>query len=377
VARNPAAERLSIVYGDLSMSAFVPIRRAFTLIELLVVVAIIGILIALLLPAIQSAREAARRAQCVNNMRQIGLALHNFHDAHNQFPTNQTGPGRNGGSGLGKGYFSWMAEILPFMEQQTLSKSIDLRINMADTAQSPTIGAAHTNAQAAATVVPSFLCPSDTYADSLAMGSARPAPSNYAANVGWPHMSSGIDGKRQTPAKHNGAIGLTNPSQPASWHVPRIAGKDFTDGLSNTVMVAERMVSSAQGDEPIGDPRSLMFCAGGVDTVRTLDRYYLTCGSARAADADYSSQIGRAWISGWGAAGNIYMQVLPINTRNCHLDGGEFDGSVLITPSSRHPGGVNALLGDGRVTFVTNEIDMPVWWAAGSRNGRETVAAEF
>jgi len=348
-------------------------RCGFTLIELLVVIAIIAILIALLLPAVQAVRESARRSQCSNNLKQLGLALHSFHGAMGHFPVNQTGPGApDGRGGHGKGYFSWLAELLPYIEQQPLAKSIDYRINNADTPFDGTIGRTHRNAAAAAVPVALFLCPSDSYRDSEAMGSARPAPSNYAANIGWPPMCTGIDGTRPVPAKHNGAIGLSHPANPASWHVSRVRVGDFTDGLSNTVMAAERLISSIEGEEFVGaDPRTLMFCAGGTTTVRSLDKYFLNCGAAKTPDPGYSQTIGRAWISGWGLAGNIYMQVLPINTRHCHLAGGEFDGTVLITPSSRHPGGAQALMGDGRVVFVSNDVDMRVWWAAGSRNGRD------
>ena len=89
----------------------------------------------------------------------------------------------------------------------------------------------------------------------------------------------------------------------------------------------------------------------------------------------FSKTLGRAWISGWTLVGNTYMHVMPINNRHCHIYGGEDDGTNLVTPGSHHPGGVNALLSDGAVTFVSESIDQVIWWSVGSRNGGETVAS--
>ena len=157
-------------------------RLAFTLVELLVVIAVIGILVALLLPAVQAAREAARRTQCVNNLKQIGLGLHNYHTTFNVFPPTTTGAEAHGGQ-CGSGFYSWLALLLPFVEQSTLHDAIDFRRPMMDTCsqmsssdyQALTISAAHPNARAAATIVPLFLCPSDFYRMTPVMGTANPA----------------------------------------------------------------------------------------------------------------------------------------------------------------------------------------------------------
>ena len=166
--------------------------KGFTLVELLVVIAIIGILIALLLPAVQAAREAARRTQCLNNLKQIGIALHEYHDTHQVFPISTTGSLMQNGQ-CGSGFYSWLAMILPFVEQGNLYNSINFNIGMMDTCsfnsssdyQVLTISANHPNAQAAATPIPGYLCPSDVFEQTPVMGTAYPAPGSYAGNVGW------------------------------------------------------------------------------------------------------------------------------------------------------------------------------------------------
>ncbi len=181
-------------------------RYAFTLVELLVVIAIMGILFALLLPAIQTARETARRMTCVNNLKQIGVALSNYHDVYGHVPITQTGPGKpDGKGGYGSGMFSWHARILPYLELKHLHDQVNFNITMADNSSISggteiyTISADHPNAIAAATVVQVFLCPSDRLLITNVMGSACPAPTNYTGNMGWPPYCTGIDGTRRFP----------------------------------------------------------------------------------------------------------------------------------------------------------------------------------
>jgi len=366
--------------------------RGFTLIELLVVIAIIAILIALLLPAVQQAREAARRLQCKNNLKQIGLALHNYHDQFEVFPMSTTGS-QDAGGDCENGFYSWLALILPQMEQTNLYESIDFSVGMMDTCDqihpsdyaSLTISGTHPNALAAATIVPGYLCPSDSYSATSSMGSANAAPGSYAANSGWPDLTTGPDGSDEPLTEQNGFLGMINPKYPATWQKPRISIRDVTDGLTNTAAVSERMINSLV---PVSGPFGLTFnepnipeavlsyCGANTGTERSLIFWVNWCGSVSAPDPLYTVAHGRSWISGWTFAANHYLHTMPINQRNCHLYGGEGYGMNIATPSSRHTGGVNLLLGDGSVRFVSESMNLSVWWALGSRNGGE-VLGEF
>ncbi|WP_337174647.1 DUF1559 domain-containing protein [Paludisphaera sp.] len=361
--------------------------RGFTLIELLVVIAIIAVLIALLLPAVQAAREAARRAQCANNLKQIGLAMHNYHDANGVFPMSTTSAQAAPDGSCRNGLFSWHATILPSMERQPLYNSINFWVGNAADCSDPNVGmyaatipASHPNGTAARAVVGAYLCPSESYQISETMGSSRPAPQSYAGNAGWtPDTSGAIAGARI--GRHNGFIGLADPAGHASWHVGPISVAMVTDGLSNTAAAAERRIP--RGTDPndveamLSEPESSRsFCAGGAGVSRTLTGWQRYCGTVSFPDPAWTVFPGRAWISGWGHAGGIYMHVLPINGRSCHIYGGETDGNILITPGSAHGGGLNVLFGDGSVRFVKASTSHQVWWALGTRGTGEVVSSD-
>ncbi|WP_315860592.1 DUF1559 family PulG-like putative transporter [Rubinisphaera margarita] len=222
-----------------------PRRSAFTLIELLVVIAIIAILVALLLPAVQQAREAARRSSCKNNLKQLGLALHNYHDTHSMFPINWT-VNHNFNEGTQEG-FSWMAYVLPFMEQGPLYDTINFDVDLADAG----------NNAAAQTAIATYLCPSDPLKQNGLLPNRANAPSagtsygvnNYKAVAGsnwnWgdhtgvvcvtcrrnPNQPNGLDGP-------NGLIGRRTGYHSAS---PVTLMKDVTDGTSNTLAIGEAL----------------------------------------------------------------------------------------------------------------------------------------
>jgi prepilin-type processing-associated H-X9-DG protein len=152
---------------------------------------------------------------------------------------------------------------------------------------------------------------------------------------------------------------------------------DFTDGTSNTVAVAERLISSAATTQQLwSGPDSLRSYCGGTGSARSLPQWIHYCGTVSVCDPTYSLPIGRSWISGWTLVGNTHMHALTLNGRHCHIYDGEDDGNNLVTPGSRHPGGVNVVLVDGSVRSINTEIAMLVWWAVGSRNGGEIAQLE-
>lgn len=201
-------------------------RRGFTLVELLVVIAIIGILVGLLLPAVQAAREAARRMQCSNNMKQLGLATHNYESTYKRLPSGWVSNGLSGEPGWG-----WSAALLPFMEGSNLANRIDWRLAIEE--------ATHDDVRVS--VVPTFLCPSD------------PAPNIFGIaegdGHGHEHESSIDDGEilfRISKSNYVGMFG-TFELEDAPYNGDgmyygnsRIKFRDVTDGLSNTIMVGER-----------------------------------------------------------------------------------------------------------------------------------------
>lgn len=387
--------------------------HGFTLVELLVVIAIIAVLIGLLLPAVQGAREAARRVQCTNNMKQIGLAAltHVQHKGH--MPVQSFGAASQGG-GCGPGLTSWLVSLLPFIEQTAVFDSMDHTAGLMDGCTSIDTGASdmrisatNRNARAAATPVASFLCPGDlaaaiVHADHDAfLGTGRPAPGSYAGNGGWPMSTHGIPrsttGMIPTPGlqERNGAIGSSNARQPLPWHKERIRPADFTDGMSSTALAAERRIAPLIRDlgpfggyEVVGGPRPLppslsSGCGGGgtrrwlgpggqrvtgsFDTVSSWHGYV-----ERRPDINYSRLMGRAWASGFSSFHNIYTHVFEPNGWNGHIIGGELAGNSIATASSQHPGGANVCFADGHVEFVKESVDLRVWWASGSRNDAES-----
>lgn len=352
-------------------------RNAFTLVELLVVIAIIAMLVALLLPAVQSTRGAARKIQCTNNIRQLALAFQLHHDALSYYPESQVGSGDADSHGgcLG-GMYSWHARILPYIEETPLYDSIDFNTNMADSCTSGedgTISLLHPNAAAAATEVAVFLCPSDgvTGNNSILMGSANPASDNYAANAGWPTATTGIDGGHEPPMKYNGLVTLVNPSEPDSEILARspIRIRNVTDGLSKTAAISERLIQTAIDRSAIldGDERLQSFHI--TTASRTLPTLVDRCNSsATHADAQHSAYLGRGWISGWSPTGATYRHLKTPNTTNCHFSDSFTSGEFVVTPNSDHVGGVNVAMADGHVKYVTDDVEPLVWWSMGNRN---------
>ena len=358
------------------MSAKRRTKSGFTLVELLVVIAIIGILIGMLLPAVQQVRESARRVQCANKLRQIGLGTLNFESAHSRFPVNQVGHGESQGLG---GHYSWLVPVLPFVELDNLHSQFDLSINNGD-GTGFGMSDDHPNAVAAATEVPLFLCPSDSPSgdNSVWLGTANPASSNYAGNIGWPSFASGFTGERalvpnedgDLKGSFNGIIALENPANPVAWHGNSKSGfAQILDGASNTAMISERLIQTndAPSDLRNGDPRltSQHIIPSNAKSLSDIaDR--LNNGNDRHAVE--SAYTGRSWSSGYTFTAPTYVHILQPNSRIGHFSSSVGEGDFLVTPSSNHTGGVNLVRADGSVSFVADDIEEEVWWALGARD---------
>ncbi|PQO29013.1 DUF1559 domain-containing protein [Blastopirellula marina] len=334
-------------------------RHAFTLVELLVVIAIIGVLIALLLPAVQQAREAARRMSCTNNLKQIGLALHNYASTYQEaFPNN--------GTKVSGGYpsdFSPIAKLLPYIEQANLADLVDYGVYMGHPAlvdlpavlQGP-----------AGTVVQPFLCPSDpgdsTSDLTLQSGAViKVAGSNYCMNVG-----SGQDG--------NYHPGNGTPNDGLCWVGSKIKFASVTDGTSNTIAFAESTKGpggTISSPTPAQDEQKYRgSLSAAIDA---------TLANNAAAGNDISSSIASwdgtrqaYWLRGSVPNGPTLNGWLPPNAKNPDV---VYGSSKLTAARSFHPGGANACYVDGSVHFVAETVDLALWRAAWTRSGNEVEVA--
>ena len=356
------------------MSAKKQVKSGFTLVELLVVIAIIGILIAMLLPAVQAVRESARRIQCANNLKQIALGTLNYESAHGGFPVNQVGHGESRGLG---GHYSWLVSVLPFVEQENLHSQFDFSVNNGD-GEGFSMSESHPNALAASTEVPLFLCPSDAPSDnSIFLGSANPASSSYAGNIGWPSRVSGFDDERPVVvvnddefALFNGVIPLQNPSSPVAWHGSSKSGfADIRDGTSNTAMISERLIQTSNDIRVIqrGDPRvtSRHIVPGGVEPLALIGLRLLNSVDPHRVESAF---VGRSWSSGYPLTAPTYVHVLPPNSPLGHFSESAAQGDFLVSPGSNHTGGINLVRVDGSVSFISDDIEQEIWWALGARD---------
>jgi prepilin-type processing-associated H-X9-DG protein len=311
-------------------------------------------------------------------MKQIGVALHSHHGAFGHFPVNQTASGSSAGGSCEPGHYSWLVRILPFVEQSPLYDSIDFSENMSnDCSSGMMISDSHKNARAAATPIESFLCPSaGAPADnSVVMGTANPAGDSYAANAGWPSNATGHDGERPNPGPYNGIISLKHPGKFIPWHHQgNVSIQQITDGTSHTAAVTERLFQTATDLNAVrSGPETLKSYHVTASSGRTLSRMRDRCDSSSThADPVAAAFIGRAWISGWTPTAPTYMHLNTPNTHHCHFKSLSDDGDFAVTPSSNHPGGVNIVMADGHVDFISNDIEPHVWWALGSRDGGES-----
>jgi len=305
-------------------------RWGFTLIELLVVIAIIAILVALLLPAVQQAREAARRSQCKNNMKQFGLALHNYHDTHLRLP-----PGA-----IRSNWISWGTMLLPYIDQTPLYQSIAAGngFNSPWISATNTAGDLHVNDVLARTPLSAFLCPSDPAGRTNARMYDY-ATSNYVGNCGHlfdPNMTLAAD------QKHAGPF-LLNIS---------IAFAKITDGLSNTVLLGER--------KTVGE-------SGG-----TQPSYFGSVWIGPISSAAPNNVFPRGASNGWAATSvGRWLSLVTAPMRH--------DSYFLNQPthgqsfSSMHTGGAHFLLGDGGVRFISENVDRTLYRSLGGYSDGEII----
>ena len=346
-------------------------HRGFTLIELLVVIAIIAVLIALLLPAVQAAREAARRAQCVNNLKQLGLAVHNYESANTCLPGMTTYPtAQNQSSGWS---YAWPLSLMPQLEQQSVFNAFNWNAGNFNQIAGVADGAANTTV--GYTQIATLLCPSE----SMTLRPVSPwATMNYVGNYGGPGLLKGYSGTIIPWVDIHGGF----PNGQISGIVT-IAG--ITDGTSNTALFSERL---------IGIQSNNMVTIGTRDGVRGLFKATDPNTGPQAFVGACNSLTGQTgWIrsnnSGYRAyvcypihVGNVdYTHYAAPNSFMCQstLDaswltyGGPFSS---LPPSSNHSGGINVGLADGSVKFIKNSVGLPAWWALGSRSLGETVSAD-
>jgi prepilin-type N-terminal cleavage/methylation domain-containing protein/prepilin-type processing-associated H-X9-DG protein len=313
-------------------------RTGFTLIELLVVIAIIAVLIALLLPAVQAAREAARRIQCVNNLKQIGLALHNYHESRGSLP---------GADMVWNGFnpteLSALANILPYLEQSNVFNNINFDFESYDP----------NNATVAATVINGFICPSDLPDPIPSLG----GQTNYMANMGSGIVWQEAIGMNANLPGPNGVFYGDSATKFAA----------ITDGLSNTTLFSERIL--ADGNNAIVSPIADVFFSPAFP--QTPDDALQLCLAIDINNLNnqFPLFMGAPWLNGQ----HIFLHVSTPNTRSC---GFFLALRADMPPSSRHPGGLNVLFGDGSVEFVKDSVNLLIWRALGTRAGGEVVSAD-
>ncbi|NNJ27964.1 DUF1559 domain-containing protein [Alienimonas chondri] len=368
-------------------------RRGFTLIELLVVIAIIAILVSLLLPAVQQAREAARRSQCQNNLKQLGLAFHNYHSTYKVFP-----PAGNGPQSGPEAALSPLVPLTPYMDQTAMWNQMTRPLD--------TDGDGTPNYQAFGpwpnpdngngyppfrTQIASLLCPSDgTDPDGA-------AETNYAMNYG-DNGYAGSEGDTGLPLRVGRGMFYPIWGRSGGRKYPSTGLRDARDGTTSTLLAGEvgragqrRFqggvkwgVSLTVADEAYEDPRGTCLENPAVVNVNTPGFY---------AAGDYRDTQGKSWATTWAPYTGFHT-ILPPNSPSCraqtdrHVD----RHAGIISSGSFHSGGVQVVLCDGSVNFISEAIDTGdlsatgvkfgpspygTWGALGSRDGGEVVDDAF
>jgi prepilin-type N-terminal cleavage/methylation domain-containing protein/prepilin-type processing-associated H-X9-DG protein len=342
-------------------------RQGFTLIELLVVIAIIAVLIALLLPAVQAAREAARRIQCTNNLKQLGLGLHNYHSANSMFPLGSALAPYNPGQSQIWGCWSANALMLNYLEQTPLYSAINFSwapepYSEPTVAQSSQGG--NINSTAYNTKVNLFLCPSDANAGPV--------------NINSYHCSFGTT-TNQDPTSCTGVFAMQLP----------VGINSITDGTSNTIAYAEALCGSTSFSGPVRSNGTVIGTGSAIQLldVNSVGLAVLQGDLANCATA-FKTKFGaddRGYRWGAGITGFTFFNTVmtpngggQYQFNGCRADGccDQTNGAHYLPASSNHPGGVNVLFCDGSIKFIKNTISYPTWWALGTKANGEVISSD-
>lgn len=323
-------------------------RAGWTLLETVVATSVIAILLALLIPAVMSARESSRRIQCVSHLKDFGIALHGYESTNNRLPplVRETGIDPDTNLGFSRHVYSPHTYLLPFLDQGALFNAIDVSQEFTGNANPDDLPPERR------AVIPVFLCPSD-----LGLSGT-----NYRCCTGPRALA--IDGERWW-----GGTG-------AFADLKGLRTGEFLDGLSNTVLMSERTQSD---DDRTSFEREDFWFADVPVSLHPIaeDDMRRICGSLSSQPAHFMPLAGRVWIQG-GYAHTLYNHVLGPNAPepDCSSDTGSIYSDTVVgafKASSRHSGGVNVLFGDGSVRFTADQIDLQLWRALATRKGTETL----
>jgi prepilin-type N-terminal cleavage/methylation domain-containing protein/prepilin-type processing-associated H-X9-DG protein len=368
-------------------------RRGFTLIELLVVIAIIAVLIALLLPAVQSAREAARRAQCVNNLKQIGLGVHNYISSMDSLPPSGSSHIDPNLQPHVRNAFGMKARILPYMEQLPLFNSINFSVDP----EWIVVGSnwEPANVTSKGMRIASFLCPSDLRKgnrnDRGATGMNISQTVNYPNNIGGNRWYNGgaPDGPGYFPGSSANNSAKIDSGQSDNEAATRstITLASVVDGTSNTAIFSEFVKGDGSSPGDSRDGLGMVYtgpsktvnlgvvAAQGKARANFLDGQL--CESAR--DKNWSWK-GERWLTHDPARGGWYTHTQTPNRKTCVYtdDGGinPWTWEAIMTAGSAHPGGVNVLMLDGSVKFIKNSVNYATWFALGTHAGNEVISSD-
>jgi prepilin-type N-terminal cleavage/methylation domain-containing protein/prepilin-type processing-associated H-X9-DG protein len=316
------------------------VGRGFTLVELLVVIAIIAVLIALLLPAVQAARESARRVQCVNNLKQLGLAVHNYASVGGALPPT----GMSGG--LNRNDFSMKARLLPHLEQNAAYNALNM-----------SFGHGHvTNTTIQNLKLSGFLCPSDDNEPNVTSGNT-----NYPNNLGTTRYLNGS--KFDGPAYLVGNSGVG----------PLMTVSRIRDGMSNTVIFSEWVMGEEKGAQSIDGP-NIVYENDIATTTAPLTQIARACESATVRQWDNKGEV---WLYQGTGCGGGYSHIMTPNKKACwYGKTGTPADATIIGASSFHTGGVNVGMLDGSVKFVKDSVAPSTWWALSTYAGKEVLSTD-